>query len=106
MMQDRIAALLQESEQIAIEVRRNNWSVVQHLAEERQRHLEDFFSNPISPDDAPAVAQMTRDILEIDKQLVNIINLEKSNTVAAFRDIKNQSNATKTYQHVASYSVG
>lgn len=105
-MQEQITALLDETRQIMDEVKQSNWDVVQLLAEQRQRHLEDFFTQTIPLESAEQVADMTRQILDYDKEVVAVISQEKLNTLNAFREVQNQSQAQKTYQHIAGLSAG
>lgn len=101
-MQKQITALLDETRQIVHEVRQSNWDVVQHLAEQRQKHLEDFFAQPIPLESADQVADMTRQILDFDKHALEAVHQEKSHTLNAFREVQNQNQAKKAYQHIAS----
>jgi len=100
-MQQQINDLLQQSQLIAKEVRCNNWDTVQVLAEQRQKSLEQFFSQKISSEIAPQVVKMTNEILAMDKLLVNFIENEKTTTFKSFSELKHQNKANKSYQSVA-----
>lgn len=104
-MQHQINKLIEESNQIAEEVRLNNWAVVQAMAETRQRHLEAFFSKPITTDNAQAVSDMIHQILEIDRQVANLVKQEKNKTAASYKDFSSLSRASKEYRNVSNYSV-
>ena len=104
-MLQQINALMEQSHTIAEHVRQDNWSVVQHLAQERHQALEDFFSQPIPPEYAVQVSQMIQDILALDKQLVSRINDEKVTTLNSYRDMQSHSHARKTYQNIATYGA-
>ena len=103
-MQRQIDKLIDESRQIAEEVRLNNWSVVQDMAETRQQHLEAFFAEPVAPENADIVADMIHQILEIDRQVANQVIQEKNNVATSFQDFSNLSKASKVYRNVAHYS--
>jgi len=104
-VQQQINKLIAESKQIAEEVRMNNWSVVQDMAETRQRHLEAFFSDPVAPENADIVADMIHQILEIDRKVANQVIQEKNKAAASFQDFSNLSKASKVYRNVATYSA-
>lgn len=104
-MQHQINQLIDESKQIAEEVRMNNWSVVQDMAETRQQNLEAFFANPVAPENAQVVADMIHQILEIDRQVANQVIQEKNKAAASFQDFSNLSKASKVYRKVAHYSA-
>lgn len=105
-MQDQINQLIKHSLQIAEEVKLNNWSVVEHMAEERQKNLEAFFAEPVDTANSEQVSDMIHKILEIDRQVVDNIVAEKNKTLSSFQALNQQSKAQKSYQHVASYSAG
>lgn len=104
-MQQQINKLIDESNQIAEEVRLNNWSVVQAMAETRQKHLETFFSKPVKAENADAVSDMIHQILEIDRQVANLVIQEKNKAAATYKDFSKLSKASKQYRNVANYSV-
>jgi hypothetical protein len=104
-MQQQINTLMQQSHHIAEQVRQDNWSVVQHLAEERQKDLEAFFNQSIPPEFTAQVTMMIQDILALDKQIVSKINAEKISALNNYRDMQSHNQARKTYQNVASYGA-
>ena len=105
-MQAQIDQLIQESLRIAEEVKLNNWSVVEHMAEERQKNLEAFFADPIETADSQKVSDMIHRILEIDRQVIDDIVADKNETLSSFKTLNQQSKAQKSYQNVASFSAG
>ncbi len=100
-LESEIEILIEHSNDIAEQVRLQNWDQVNNLTLERQVALEAFFSHPIDPKGAKPVAIMIQEILRIDNQLIEFIETEKKNTFSIFADLKSNSKAQKTYQNIA-----
>jgi len=101
-IENKIADLINQSSDIAKQVRLENWDTVQLLTEQRQRALETFFHSPVSTKNAEEVVKMIRSILQSDKEVVGHIETEKLKTFKTFVNLKNNNKAKQTYQNVAS----
>ena len=101
-IKNKITALIDQSSDIAKQVRLENWDAVQLLTEQRQQALEMFFDKPVNTKDAGDVEKMIRAILHSDKELVGYIEIEKKKTFKTFANLKNNTKAKQTYQNVAS----
>ncbi len=106
MNQQSIKQLIQDTQAIAEEVRLNNWSVVQVMAEKRQQALQDFFAQPVSSEDAEDVAAMIHKIMSLDDQVMQQIMAEKEATISSFKTLNKQSKAHQSYHNVATFSAG
>ena len=102
LIENEIAVLIDQSNEIAEHVRQEDWDSVGKLTEKRQMALEDFFNHPVNKEYLQPIEKMIRKILKIDHGLVEFIEREKKNTFNKFANLKNNSKANKTYQNVAS----
>lgn len=100
-MQAQIDSVLQQTDEIAQQVRNNNWSVVESMTAERQLALESLFAQEIDITDAPLLAQMANEIMAKDKAFVNYIEQQKHLALNDFRNFKSHKHANATYQSVA-----
>jgi len=105
-IENEIAGLIEQSNDIAQHVRLENWESVGQLTEQRQSALEQFFNAPIKKEYLSSVEQMIRQIMKIDHGLVAFIEQEKKKTFNRFANLKNNNKANKTYQNVASLNFG
>ncbi len=101
-IENEIAVLIQQSDDIARQVRLENWDSVGILTQERQQALEHFFKKTISVCHVDSVKKMIQAILSSDHELVNFIESEKKKTFNTFAHLKNNSKAKQTYKHIAS----
>ena len=76
-IENEIAAIIKQSDDIAKHVHLENWDSVEQLTQDRQTDLENFFKDPVNPTDSGAVEKMIRSILDADKNLVEFIQIEK-----------------------------
>jgi len=97
-----IADLVSQSEDIARQVRLENWNTVELIAHDRQKALEHFFRKPISPIYAKAVKKMIRIILDSDHQLIDFITTEKKKTFSTYTALQNNAKANKMYESIES----
>ena len=100
-MQTQIDSVLRQTEDIAQEVRNNNWAVVEEMTIERQKALEALFANPISSEDAPRIAQMAQEIMAKDKAYVTYIEQQKHQALNDFQNLTSHKRANASYQSVA-----
>lgn len=101
LIENKIADLVKQSDEIAKNVRLEDWEKVDQLTQRRQRALEVFFSQPVNANDAKPVEKMIRHILESDAELVDYIEQEKQKTFSRHANIKNNNKANDAYQNVA-----
>ena len=101
-IENKISALINQSNDIAKQVQLENWDSVQLLTEQRQQALKMFFQTPVSTKNAKAVEKMIRSILLSDKEVVGHIETEKMKTLKTFTNLKSNNKANQTYQNVAS----
>jgi len=101
-IENEIAVLIEQSNDIAKHVHQEDWDSVEQLTEKRQLALESFFNKPINKDCLRPVENMIRNILKIDNELVQFIENEKNNTFKKFAHLKSNSKANSAYQNVAS----
>ena len=105
-MQAQIDAVLQQTEDIAQEVRNNNWAVVEAMTIERQHALENLFANPIDATDAPRIAKMAQEIMAKDKAFVTYIEQQKHEALSDFQHLSTHKRANASYQSVANLQTG
>ena len=109
LIENKIAALIEQSHDIAKQVRLENWDSVDMLTTERQLALEDFFNQSSNSqnvaNNAANIESMIRKILEIDHGLITFIENEKKQTFNNFANLKSNNNANKTYQNVAALNI-
>jgi len=101
-IENEVAVLICQSDDIAKQVRLENWDTVELLTRERQESLEQFFKQPVAAKHAGIVEKMIRSILNTDHELINFIEIEKKNTFNKFAKLKNNSKAKQTYNNIAS----
>lgn len=101
LIETKISHLIEQSDNIAYFVRKEEWDTVDELSKIRQKHLEQFFATPITTKHAKSVDSMIRKILAIDHQLIDFIELEKKKTFKTFANLQNNSNANQVYKNVA-----
>jgi len=101
LIDNKIAALIEQSDDIAKNVRLENWETVDVLSKQRQTDLERFFKSPVHASNARSVEKMIRKILAIDHQLVEFIEIEKKKTFNNYSNLQNNSKANQTYKNVA-----
>jgi len=97
-----IAALTNQSDNIAKQVQLKNWDSVELMTQQRQISLEHFFKTPVSPKYAKSVEKMIRTILDSDRQLIDFITAEKKKTFSKFSAMQNNTKANKTYGTIVS----
>ncbi len=97
-----IAALISQSDDIAKQVKLENWDVVEMMTMKRQQALEQFFIKPIKAQHANSIEKMIRSILASDRQLVHFIETEKKKSFNNYANLKNNSRANQTYKNIAS----
>ncbi len=98
----QIAGLIRQSNDIAKQVRLENWDSVKIMAQERQIALERFFRKPVNTKYAIQIEKMIRTILDSDNHLIDQINTEKKNTFGQFTTMQKNSKASKTYKAIVS----
>ena len=100
-MQAQIDSVLQQTEEIAQQVRNNNWSLVEQMTVERQNSLETLFSQPIQEQYLHKVARMAQEIMAKDKAFVNHIEQQKHHALTDYQNINEHKRANASYQTVA-----
>jgi len=101
-IENEVAVLICQSDDIAKQVRLENWDTVELLTRERQESLEQFFKQPVAAKHAGIVEKMIRTILSNDHEIINFIEIEKKNTFNKFAKLKNNNKAKQTYNNIAS----
>jgi hypothetical protein len=101
LIEQEISTLINQSNDIAEQVRQEEWDTVQELTEIRQHALETFFNLPIPKQSIGLIEKMIRKIMAIDHGLVEFIEQEKKNTFRKFANHQNSTKANKAYQNVA-----
>ena len=105
LIKQEIAGLIEQSDNIAKQVRLENWDHVEDLTHQRQNSLEAFFKKPINTKHIYSIEEMIRSIMKIDHQLVEFIENEKKSTFNKFTKLQNNNRAHKTYQNVATLNI-
>ncbi|MBT8448958.1 MAG: flagellar protein FliT [Gammaproteobacteria bacterium] len=100
-MQAQIDSVLQQTEEIAQQVRNNNWPVVEQMTIERQNSLETLFSQPIQEQYVQKIARMAQEIMAKDKAFVNHIEQQKHQALNDYQNMNNHKRANASYQSVA-----
>ena len=100
-MQAQIDSVLQQTEEIAQQVRNSNWSVVEQMTVERQNSLEALFSQPIQDQYLHKIARMAQEIIAKDKAFVNHIEQQKHQALNDYQNINEHKRANASYQTVA-----
>ncbi len=98
----QITSLISQTDDIAGQVRLENWDVVELMTQDRQIALEYFFRTPIDVKYAESVAKMIRKILDSDHQLVDYIETQKKHAFSQFSTMQKNSKAHKKYQAIVS----
>jgi len=97
----KIANIIEQSDDIAKQVKSKNWETVEILSKQRQDDLERFFKSPVHSSNAKSIETMIRKILTIDHQLVEFIEDEKQKTFDNYACLQNNNKANLTYKNVA-----
>jgi len=75
----------------------NDWEAVIDLESQRTALIADFFSNPVSGQEIPAVAHYIKKILEFDKQLIELGDKECHQLKKNLQKINHGKHAMKVY---------
>lgn len=91
--------ILQITEQLRQLSADENWLAMTELESERHTKLEDFFSTPVSDAEAEEVALGIRQMLESDKQLIQMGQLQQKEMSDGVQKINTGKRAIKAYSH-------
>lgn len=74
-----------------------HWETVMGLQGERQRRLEAYFANPVSPELADQVAAGIREMLELDRQIVDLGRKGMEELAGAMNGLRTGRRAQQAY---------
>lgn len=89
--------LLNLSEAMLRKAKDGSWDEVMALEAERHSLIKVFFSGPVMPGDAEAVADGIRAILAIDKELMEMGAIKRFDLLQALQEMDQGKKAVKAY---------
>ncbi len=89
--------LVAMSERMLHEARAGRWDEVMDLQNERQHRFESFFAVPVSKSEAEQVAAGIRQILEFDRQVVDLGRRSMDELAGAMNDLRFGRRAQQAY---------
>ena len=85
------------SREMLAAAQRGHWETVMGLQGERQRRLEAYFATPVPPDLADQVAAGIREMLELDRQVVDLGRKGMEELAGAMNGLRTGRRAQQAY---------
>jgi len=92
--------ILSISEDMLKSARNNDWESVIAMESRRNTMIAEFFATPLSAEETQAVAHYINKVLVIDKQLIELGNLQREHLRENIQKVTHGRHALKVYSAV------
>ena len=75
----------------------SNWDELVDIEEQRRNLIHDFFSSPAEIEDVPEITEGTKNILDIDRQIMEMSKNHRDELGTQLSDMKQGSRVSKAY---------
>ena len=91
-------AILHASETLLEEAKEANWDSLSEQASHRDRLIRDYFSKPITVENALMIRDKITQLLAMDEQVLGLARKEQENTIPALKKTSIGRKAVNAYQ--------
>ena len=94
---EHLCHIVNMTESMLMSAKNKNWEDLVGAEAERQKHFDQFFSFPASPDEASWIKQGIERILDVDKQIIQIGEKNKQAILDQRNHLSKGRDATRAY---------
>lgn len=94
-------AILHATEELLKAAQNASWDDLSQIAAERDALIRDYFSKPVTVDNALRVRDKLEQLLAMDDQVLGLARKEKTNLLPALKSLSQNKKAISSYQTIA-----